>query len=107
MDFETHRSGRFTGATAYADFIEAHVRAQTWRSMTSRNHEGDRWKVLPIVEETKAKAKEAGHLGTCSCRRATTATTMSMIPSNLKGRVSPTLNMHSARKKMGPRRLGE
>ncbi len=41
------------------DFIAAHVRPNM-AIYDQQDHEGDRWKVLPIVEETKAKAKEAG-----------------------------------------------
>ena len=41
------------------DFIESHVRpaVPTYREQDAQ---GDRWKVIPVVEELKAKAKEQG-----------------------------------------------
>jgi acyl-CoA dehydrogenase len=41
------------------DFIDQHVRPNQ-SVYHQQAYEGDRWKVIPIVEETKAKAKAAG-----------------------------------------------
>ena len=41
------------------DFIEQHVRPRD-PDYHAQQHEGGRWKVLPVVEETKAIAKAAG-----------------------------------------------
>ena len=41
------------------DFIEQNVRPNHAEFMR-QEHEGERWKVIPIVEEMKAKAKAAG-----------------------------------------------
>jgi alkylation response protein AidB-like acyl-CoA dehydrogenase len=58
MDFEpTERQLYWSGRVR--DFIAAHVRPNM-AVYNSQEHEGERWKVLPIVEETKAKAKAAG-----------------------------------------------
>jgi alkylation response protein AidB-like acyl-CoA dehydrogenase len=58
MDFEpTERQVYWAGRVR--DFIEAHVRPNM-KVYDEQDHNGDRWKVLPIVEETKAKAKAAG-----------------------------------------------
>ncbi|MFY8049558.1 MAG: acyl-CoA dehydrogenase family protein, partial [Erythrobacter sp.] len=58
MDFEpTER--QLYWRNRVRDFIEAHVRPNM-AVYLQQEHEGERWKVLPIVEETKAKAKAAG-----------------------------------------------
>jgi len=58
MDFEpTERQLYWSGRVR--DFIAAHVRPNM-AVYDQQEHEGERWKVLPIVEETKAKAKAAG-----------------------------------------------
>ena len=41
------------------DFIEKHVRPRD-HDYHSQQAEGDRWKVLPVIEEEKARAKAAG-----------------------------------------------
>lgn len=41
------------------DFIAQHI-APRQDEYNQQHHEGDKWKVLPVVEEVKAKAKEAG-----------------------------------------------
>jgi acyl-CoA dehydrogenase len=41
------------------DFINSHVRPNH-AEFLRQEHEGERWKIIPILEETKAKAKAAG-----------------------------------------------
>ena len=41
------------------DFIEAHVRPEMG-TYKAQDAEGDRWKVIPVIEEKKKLAKEAG-----------------------------------------------
>ena len=41
------------------DFIELHVRPRD-AECKSQHREGDRWKVIPVIEEEKARAKAAG-----------------------------------------------
>ena len=58
MDFtlserETHFRDRVR------DFIEANIRPRD-HEYHEQQREGDRWKVLPVIEEVKAKAKAAG-----------------------------------------------
>jgi acyl-CoA dehydrogenase len=52
-DRQTHWQGRVR------DFIEAHVRPAV-ATYKAQDAEGSRWKVIPVVEELKAKAKTAG-----------------------------------------------
>ena len=58
MDFEpTERQVHWRDRVR--DFIEAHVRPRI-KDYKSQQAEGERWKVLPVVEEEKARAKAAG-----------------------------------------------
>ena len=41
------------------DFIDTHVRPRHADYLT-QEHDGDRWKVLPVIEDTKARARAAG-----------------------------------------------
>jgi acyl-CoA dehydrogenase len=52
-DRETHWRDRVR------DFIQTHVRPHD-KTYHDENHAGERWKVIPIIEELKAKAKTAG-----------------------------------------------
>jgi acyl-CoA dehydrogenase len=52
-DRQTHWQGRVR------DFIEAHVRPAV-ATYKEQDRTGDRWKVIPVVEELKAKAKAQG-----------------------------------------------
>lgn len=66
------------------NFIEQNVRPAV-PTYKAQDAEGDRWKVIPVIEELKAKAKGEGS-GTCSCPRATMGTTMLTRLSNLRVR---------------------
>ncbi|TXC73520.1 acyl-CoA dehydrogenase [Sphingorhabdus soli] len=58
MDFEpTERQVHWRDRVR--DFIEANVRPRI-KDYKSQQAEGERWKVLPVVEEEKARAKAAG-----------------------------------------------
>ncbi|MFN7159204.1 MAG: acyl-CoA dehydrogenase family protein, partial [Erythrobacter cryptus] len=58
MDFEpTERQVYWRNRVR--DFIEAHVRPNM-KTYEEQDRAGERWKVLPIVEELKAKAKAQG-----------------------------------------------
>ncbi|MEP2178765.1 MAG: acyl-CoA dehydrogenase, partial [Marinomonas sp.] len=58
MDFEpTERQAYWSGRIR--DFIEEHVRPNM-DVYKAQDAEGDRWKVIPIVQEKKKIAKEAG-----------------------------------------------
>ncbi len=58
MDFTlTERESYWQGRVR--DFINIHIRPNH-SEFLRQEHEGERWKVLPILEETKAKAKAAG-----------------------------------------------
>jgi acyl-CoA dehydrogenase len=48
-------------------FMDEHVypNVETYRR---QEHEGDRWKAVPIVDELKARRRRRAS-GTCSCRR--------------------------------------
>ena len=44
------------------DFIEANVRPNV-QTYIDQDNEGERWKVIPIIEEMKAKAKAQATYG--------------------------------------------
>ena len=58
MDFELSDRQRHW-RDRVRDFIEANVRPRS-SDYAAQDHAGERWKVLPVVEEVKAKAKAAG-----------------------------------------------
>ncbi|MAF28622.1 MAG: acyl-CoA dehydrogenase, partial [Croceicoccus sp.] len=58
MDFElSDRQRAFRDRVR--DFIESEIRPRT-DEYRAQHHEGDPWKVIPVVEELKPKAREAG-----------------------------------------------
>ncbi|HYI43816.1 MAG TPA: acyl-CoA dehydrogenase, partial [Sphingomicrobium sp.] len=58
MDFDlTERQAFYRGRVR--DFIEGEVRARVG-DYHREQAEGDRWKVLPVIEALKPKAREAG-----------------------------------------------
>ena len=58
MDFEPTERQQYW-RNRVRDFIEAHVRPNM-AVYTQQEHEGDRWKVIQIIEDKKKLAKEAG-----------------------------------------------
>ena len=58
MDFEPTERQRYW-RDRVRDFIEAHVRPAV-PTYKAQDAEGDRWKVIPVVQELKAKAKAQG-----------------------------------------------
>ncbi len=58
MDFDLTEKQTFW-RDRVRDFIEQHVRPNM-PVYTQQNYEGERWKVIPIIEELKEKAKAAG-----------------------------------------------
>ena len=60
-------------------FMESEVRPRA-ADYVAQQAAGDRWKVLPVIEDLKVNARAKPGCGTCSCRRATappTSTTAS------------------------------
>ncbi len=58
MDFDlTDRQSYWQGRVR--DFMKQHVRPHE-QTYIDQNYAGERWKVIPIIEELKAKAKDAG-----------------------------------------------
>jgi acyl-CoA dehydrogenase len=58
MDFDLNEKQTFW-RDRVRDFIEMHVRPN-YGEYVRQDREGDRWKIIPVIEETKAKAKAAG-----------------------------------------------
>jgi alkylation response protein AidB-like acyl-CoA dehydrogenase len=58
MDFQPTERQQYWRNRVH-DFIEAHVRPNV-PTYNAQDAEGDRWKVIQIVEDLKAKAKSEG-----------------------------------------------